>query len=270
MIAILCATPWEMKGVLRVLEGGRETEAPGGMRAWRGRGGTRDAVALCVGVGKVAAAAGAMFLVERHGPEEFLVFGTAGALRDDVRLGDLVIAEEVIPADTGITHSGGFHSTGPGINAEGRLVFHPSFAASAEMLRGALAAASSASLPHRVGKVLTCDQVVLDPGLRLHLGNAFDALAVEMEGAAVAQVAEGAGVPFLAVRGISDELSHDFAGLERALEYRGQSRRNLWKERIRLSVEDPSVMDRAKALAKGRDLALDALESFLSAYLGRG
>ncbi len=268
MIAIICATPWEFKSMQGMLASRRETDAPGGMRAWRGECGDREAVMLCVGVGKVAAAAGTMFLVERHRPEELLVFGTAGALSDEVRLGDLVIASEVVPADTGIAHSGGFNTTGPGIGGEGTLLFHPSFDAAPELLQRAVDAASSASLPHRVGKVLTCDQVVLDPELRLHLGESFQALAVEMEGAAAAQVAAGAGIPFLAVRGISDELSHDFQGLERALQYRGQSRRNLWKERMKLSVEDPSVMDRARELARGRDLALDRLGSFLCAFLG--
>lgn len=270
MIAIICATPWEFRAALDAFNTGRETEAPTGMRAYLGECGGREAIALCVGVGKVAAAAGAMFLVERHRPQELLVFGTAGALCDEVKLGDLVIAEEVIPADTGIAHSGGFHTTGPGMHEGGKLVFHPSFGAAPELSRKAAIAASSLSLPYRVGKVLTCDQVVLDPGLRRHLGESFQALAVEMEGAAAAQVAEGAGVPFLAVKGISDELSHDFQGLERALQYKGQSRSNLWKERVKLSVEDPSVMDKARELARGRDLALQRLGSFLCAFLGSG
>ncbi|MDI6829729.1 MAG: futalosine hydrolase [Actinomycetota bacterium] len=267
MRGIICATPWEMKAVLGALPGLREAEAPGGMRARRGKRGVSEVVVLCAGVGKVAAAAGAMFLLERHGAEELLVLGVAGALHEELRLGDLVLADEAVPADTGIAHSGGFHTTGPGMGEGERLVFHPAFSASPELLLRARSAAASASLPHRVGRVLTCDQVVLDPALRLHLEERFGALAVEMEGAAVAQVAACAGIPFLAVRGISDEVSHDFAGLERALEYRGQSRRNLWAERFRLTVEDPAAVERARELARGRDLALERLEKFLRAFL---
>ena len=60
----------------------------------------------------------------------------------------------------------------------------------------------------------------MEPELRAHLGEVFDAVAVEMEGATAAQVA-WRGLPFAAVRAISDESSHDFVGLEDLLEYRG-------------------------------------------------
>jgi len=270
MIALLCATPFELESILPVLAGTSEEAAPGGMRLVSGRASARDVLSLSTGVGKVAAGAGTRFLLDRYHIESILICGIAGALSSDLRVGDLVLAEELVPGDVGVAHSGGFSTTGPGLCEDGRLVFHPSFPASPEMLRRALAAAESAGLPHHIGRVLTCDQVVFDPELRAHLGSSFQALAVEMEGAAVAQVAAGEGVPLVAVRAISDELSHDFVGLEELLEYRGQTRRNVWGKRVRLTVTDPGILARAKELSRGSKSALANLTSYLSTFLHEG
>jgi len=47
------------------------------------------------------------------------------------------------------------------------------------LLQRAREAAESAGLSYRLGKVLTCDQIVVEPELRSHLGEVFGALAVE-------------------------------------------------------------------------------------------
>lgn len=270
MIALLCATPFELKIILPVLAGTSEEAAPGGMRLVRGQAGERDVLAISTGVGKVAAGAGTRFLLDRYQVEVILIYGIAGALSPDVRLGDLVLADELIPGDVGIAHSGGFGTTGPGLCEDERLVFHPSFQVPPEMLERARAAAESTGLSHHIGRVLTCDQVVLDPELRAHLGSTFRALAVEMEGAAAAQIAACEEVPFIAVRAISDELSHDFVGLEKLLEYKGQTRRNVWNKRFHLAVTDSSALSKAKGMAKGRDIALASLASYLSVFLCEG
>jgi 5'-methylthioadenosine/S-adenosylhomocysteine nucleosidase len=217
----------------------------------------------------VPAAAGTRLLLDRYQLEALIVFGVAGGLSPALNLGDLVIATELIPGDTGVAHSGGFSTTGPGQCEDGRLVFHPSFSVPGSMVAGARAAAESAGLHYHLGRILTCDQIVLEPELRVHLGDTFDALAVEMEGAAAAQVAASDGVPFMVVRAISDELSHDLVGFEDLLDYRGQSRRNIWHKRFRLAVTSPETMGKVRDLAKGRDLALESMASFLSSLLSR-
>ncbi|MBN2027040.1 MAG: 5'-methylthioadenosine/S-adenosylhomocysteine nucleosidase [Actinobacteria bacterium] len=267
MIALLCATPFELKSILSVLARTSDSHAPGGMRLVTGKVGERDVLALSTGVGKVAAGAGTRFLLDRYRVEFILIYGIAGALSPDVRLGDLVLADELVYGDVGVAHSGGFEITGPGLCEDGRLVFHPSFPATPDMLERARAAAESSGLPYHVGKVITCDQVVLDPELRVHLGGTFQALAVEMEGAAAAQVAACDEVPFIAVRAISDELSHDFVGLEKLLEYKGQTRRSVWNKRARLTVTDPGTIARAKEMSRGSKTALASLTSYLSTFL---
>lgn len=267
MIALLCATPMEMASLLPLLEEVEDQESPGGMRLVIGKAGAVDILAVSVGVGKVSAAAGTRFIMDRYPLEALVIWGAAGALSSELRLGDLVISDELIPADVGVAHSEGFSTTGPGLCEEDRLVFYPSFPVPLMLQERARAAAEAAGLSYHVGKVLTCDQIILDPGLREHLGSSFDALAVEMEGAAAAQVAAGEDLPFIAIRTISDELSHDFVGLEKVLEYKGQTRRNLWRKRFRLSVTDPSTVARARELSRGMETALRNAAAFLEAFL---
>ncbi|MEW6552924.1 MAG: 5'-methylthioadenosine/S-adenosylhomocysteine nucleosidase [Actinomycetota bacterium] len=267
MIGLLCATPRELETVIPLLADTADSASPSGTRLVRGRAGGSEVLAFSAGIGKVSAAAGARFLIDRFTLHAMLVFGMAGALSPLLQVGDLVIADVLVPADVGVAHSGGYHTTGPGQCENGRLVFCPSFEVPPSMLRRVHMAAEDAGLPYRLGKVLTCDQIVLEPELRSHLGEAFGALAVEMEGAAVAQVAATEGLPFAAVRAISDELSHDFVGFERLLEYRGQARRNIWHNRFRLAVSGADTVARAREMSRGRDAALASLGVFLRSFL---
>ncbi|PIE36337.1 hypothetical protein CSA56_00480, partial [candidate division KSB3 bacterium] len=54
------------------------------------------------------------------------------------------------------------------------------------------------------GPIVTGDQIIFSTKKRRELFERFEALAVEMESAAIAQVCKMNGIPFLAVRGISD------------------------------------------------------------------
>ena len=58
-----------------------------------------------------------------------------------------------------------------------------------------------------IGTILTGDQVIFSAEKRQALRQEFDALAVEMESAAIAQVCALYDVPFVGIRGISDHAS---------------------------------------------------------------
>ncbi|MBC7252517.1 MAG: 5'-methylthioadenosine/S-adenosylhomocysteine nucleosidase [Actinobacteria bacterium] len=266
-VAFIAATPGEASCLLSLLEHHSPLPAPWGMELRSGGWGSSNLLVLTCGVGKVAAAAGAMYLALRHRPGAMLNIGTAGSLNPRLRIGALVVAEEVLPADVGIIHSQGFGHTGPGLCEAGKVLFHPSFKAHAALVEEAAGSAARAGLPCHRGRIITCDQVVLDPGLRAHLGTTFRALAVEMEGSAVLQVAAGTGIPAAVIRAISDEMEHDFVGLEEMLPYSGQSRPDLWGRRLRLTAADGSLLSRAREMRRGMREALASLGRFLEAFL---
>lgn len=268
-IALLCATPSEMDCLASKLEDPEEENCPKGMRLVAGRFGIEEILILASGVGKVSAAAGSMYLMDNYAPRALINYGIAGALSPKVKTGDLVIADELFQCDVGIAHSGGFRQTGPGLCEDETLVFYQRHPVSPTLLSICRHAAEASSLPHHMGKIATCDQVVLDPELRRDLARSFGALAVEMEGAAVAQTAISRQVAFAVVRAISDEVSFDFVGLEKLLHKQGESRRHVMRKRFLLTLVDPSILTRARELSAGSRLALANLATLLEVLLPR-
>jgi DeoD family purine-nucleoside phosphorylase len=131
------------------------------------------------GMGSPSAAIVLEELVEL-GVRRFLRVGTCGSLRDDVRLGDLVLALTAVPADgTASTYTGGEPHC-------------PT--ADWELVHGAVHAAKELGERLRVGPVVSTD-VFYDPDPERHRRwAARGLLAVEMEAAALFTVAALRGV----------------------------------------------------------------------------
>lgn len=174
-------------------------------------------VAVCrCGIGKVPAAGAAQWMADRFSPAAIILCGVAGALVEDLHVGDIVVAEELIPVDCGIWSSSQLCFTGVMSEGEAGLQFTGSFAASGALLSAASIAAEEMGAGEKMrvlpGRVVTCDQATFCQKRRRELAEKFSACAVEMEGAAVAQVAELNGIPFLALRGVSDDICFDPLG----------------------------------------------------------
>ena len=67
----------------------------------------------------------------------------------------------------------------------------------------------SGELKIKVGKLITVNSVVHTPEAKQDLGKKFGADAVEMETIEIAMLAREKKIPFLSVRGISDEVDHE-------------------------------------------------------------
>ncbi|WP_211223160.1 5'-methylthioadenosine/adenosylhomocysteine nucleosidase [Propionicicella superfundia] len=164
------------------------------------------------GVGKVAAAATAAILCQRA--DAVVMVGTAGGLAPEVRPGDVVVADALLQHDVDP------RPLFPRWQVDGVVRLRPD-----PELTGALgAAASDAVAGHRdalaalglptprwhTGLIVSGDQFIADSAASDALRRDLpDALAVEMEGAAVAQVCTGARVPFAVARTISDRADDD-------------------------------------------------------------
>ena len=179
------------------------------------------------GVGKVATAVVGSLLLDRFGCRGLVFSGVAGGLDPDLAIGDIVIADELIQHDYGAVTGGRIKPFRPGTPPIGEPELPPPFLLEAA-LRQAIAAriagyalppfaAGDGKRPGRVllGRVLSGDQFVNCAAMRDRLHANFGGQAVEMEGAALAQVAERFGVPCVVVRCLSDlaggESHVDFA-----------------------------------------------------------
>ncbi len=170
------------------------------------------------GVGKVNAAMTATILIGHFHPACIIFSGSAGALNPNLQPGDVVIGAKTAEHDFGTLYSTGMsHEPTDGIAERKQNPMY--FPANPRLLKAAELAASRmheepidvGSGPHTprvvVGTIVTGDVFVADQNTNDALRKYFHADAVEMEGAAVAQVCWEQNVPFLAIRSISDNAN---------------------------------------------------------------
>ncbi|MEH3085351.1 MAG: 5'-methylthioadenosine/adenosylhomocysteine nucleosidase [Xylophilus ampelinus] len=212
--ALLSALPEEQAGLRERLERPvRHRHA--GREVWSGRLHGLPVLLALSGIGKVAAAVTAATLAGM-GARRIVFAGVAGGLAPGVRVGDLVVATGFVQHDMDASPLFPRHEV-PGY---GRSVFPADAELSATLSRACDAVcARAASLfdaqdmsrfglagarVHR-GLLASGDRFVAAAGEAAALRAALPgALAVDMESAAVAQACADHGLPFAAVRTISD------------------------------------------------------------------
>ncbi len=211
--AILSALPEEQASLVARLERAqRLTHA--GRSFWRGEFAGRPVVLALSGIGKVAAATTATALIEHFGVARIVFTGVAGGLGDGVNVGDVVVAETFVQHDMDASplfprwELPGYARTRLDCDAHLSTLLRD---AALNCLSGAGRLPGLDDGAHRVhhGLVASGDRFVSSAQearqLREGLGLAgHNALAVEMEGAAVAQVCLDYAIPFAAIRTISD------------------------------------------------------------------
>lgn len=164
-------------------------------------------VVVVAGVGKVAAALAAQFVQDVFKPRCMVSIGLAGALRDDTSRGQVVVASGAVQHDMDGRPLTPARGVIPGLNVS-ILSADPPLA---EKLL--VAAKRSVENPRvvRPGLVLTGDQIITARAVRDALARDFpDGACVDMETAAIAQVAHQNGLPWGAVRVTSDSADETF------------------------------------------------------------
>jgi adenosylhomocysteine nucleosidase len=176
----------------------KETIIKNKLTFYRGRLYNHRVVLVRGGVGKVNAAMCATLLLDSLSVKSIIVLGLAGSLVDTLHIGDLVISEDVIQHDVDSTALDLPIGTLPetqlrAIRADSRLV-ELAFDASRYVLGG----------DSHKGRILTGDQFIVDTKHVTFLRNLLNGMCVEMEGAAVAQICDIEGIPYVVVRCIAE------------------------------------------------------------------
>lgn len=196
-----------------------------GMREYtRGQIDGIDVVCVLSRIGKVAAATTATMLVEKFGVTHILFTGVAGAGDARVKVGDIVVAESLVQYDmdarplfprfevplTGLSH----FATDLYLTERLATAAHGFLDEQFETVIGADERAAFRLQRPRVhrGLIASADRFMDDRLALVTLnGDLPGLLAVEMEGAAVAQVCFELGIPFAVIRAISDNANEDAA-----------------------------------------------------------
>jgi adenosylhomocysteine nucleosidase len=167
---------------------------------WEGGG----LVVIVAGVGKVAAAMAAQFACDVFRPRCVLTIGLAGGLEHEARQGQVVVATGAVQHDIDGRPLTSARGVIPGLDVS--IIAADS--AVAEKLLTAARLESKHAIP---GVVLTGDQIVATAKVRDALAREFPGAAcVDMETAAVAQVAHQNSVPWSALRVTSDSADETF------------------------------------------------------------
>ena len=208
-IAILSALVDEQRGLLEVLAQPRQMERAG-RTFWSGSLCGVPVVLATSGIGKVAAAVTSTVLIEVFGAAHVVFTGVAGGVGPGVAVGDVVVGTAFLQHDMDCSPLFPRYE----IPMLGQSQIHADPTLMLALLQACQAAPlvstghASPVVIHQ-GLIASGDRFVSRAGevveMMAVLGAAgYQPLAVEMECAAVAQVCWGYGVPFAAVRTISD------------------------------------------------------------------
>lgn len=196
MLGIIGAMNMEIEALRREMTGVTE-ESLGFARCFQGAlWGVPVCLARC-GVGKVHAALCAQAMLLRDKVTAILNIGVAGALRDSLAVGDIVIAQSAVQHDIDTTPIG----DPPGLISGPNIVHVPCDEGLSALL---LKAANQAGLRVERAAIATGDQFVVGAARKDALAQAFGAAACDMEGGAIAQCCYELGIPYAACRAISD------------------------------------------------------------------
>ena len=225
-IGIMAALHGEVAGLLAAMGAGAEVRRIGGRDYYSGQLLGSECVIVLARVGKVAAAATAVTLIREFNAGQLVFTGLAGAVADQLRVGDVVVAESLLQHD--------MDASPLFPRYEIPLLACSKFAADAGF-SDLLARCATAYLQedfmahagpdlcrqfgfeqpavHR-GMIVSGDRFINDArGVAALRAELPEALCVEMEGAAVAQICHEYEVPFAVVRTISDRAD-DSASLD--------------------------------------------------------
>lgn len=161
-------------------------------------------VVLVSGAGKVAGALAAQYACDVFKPRAVISLGLAGGVDDDARQGQVIVATGATQHDLDARPLTDARGVIPGL---GVGIIPADVAVVDKLLRVARFESKDA----RSGLVLTGDQIVTRRTVREALLKDFPGAAcIDMETAAVAQVAHQNGAPWSALRVISDSADETF------------------------------------------------------------
>ena len=200
-IGIIGAMSEEVQGFKKLIDN-LEEEKIGVLVFYTGTMHGQDVVLLEAGIGKVNAAVGATLMIEAFCVEKIIFTGVAGAINEELDMGDVVISRDLIQHDFDTTAFG--YKLGVIPRMENSI-----FKGDEELIEIAVKAGEKLKGKVIVGRILSGDQFISSPEKINFLRSEFNGDCTEMEGAAVGHVCQLLEIPFVVVRTMSDKANSD-------------------------------------------------------------
>lgn len=181
----------------------------------------REIILATTGMGRQRAEAAAKLVLDRYPITALISFGYAGALTDELVIGDVVL--------------GSPWSAMQG-NGQDVAKLEPLVLDENTLALAVRALENVSGITARVAGGVTVPSLICEPKERTAVGKAFDAQIVDMESYWIAKVASERGIPFVAIRAISDTRREKLLPFTQMMTVDGRWK---WKETARYFVRRP-------------------------------
>lgn len=186
-IGIIAAMSKEISLVKSLMSDLKEVKI-NGIQLWEGHFDNHEIILVQCGIGKVCAAIGATELINRYHPDYIINTGAAGGIASGLDVMNIVVADQTAYYDVFCGEE------------LGQLQGFPRYFAMNEILLS-----KAADLGLKTGLIASGDKFITSLAEVQHIQSIYpEALAVDMESAAIAQVCHLHQTPFLSIRVISD------------------------------------------------------------------
>ena len=215
-IGIIGAMPEEIRILTEKLEDKKIVKYKD-LTFYEGRLENKNVVIMKAGIGKVNAAYSTTLLLEKYQISEIIFTGVAGGLHPDALPGDIVVGDSIFHHDYARHLANDEYIVRPTLNIENNQMNPLYFGSDKTLLAKAKEVIPNLKTikvgEHNpkifIGKIATGDVFLSNSIKAKWLYNTFGALATEMEGAAIAQIAFQQKVPFIIIRSCSDNANND-------------------------------------------------------------
>jgi adenosylhomocysteine nucleosidase len=201
----------------------------------------RPILLVRAGIGREAMDRATRYLAERYRPRFCLHIGYCGGADPSLQAGDMVIANPVVDSATGEK----FEPPSSAIDLAETLL-------------------SEMGIRHRSAGLVTVDEIAREPFDKAFLGTQHEAVAIDMESAALARACSAAGIPYVVVRAVLDPLDYEFPDLDGAVDESGKTDGVALASRL---IRRPSDLLKLPKLEYLASQARQSITSLIEAWL---
>lgn len=227
-IGIVVAMEEEGKEIIKLMNKVKEKEIDG-LKFVIGKIENKNCVLVQSGVGKVNAARTTQVLIYKFNVEMILNVGSAGAINDELNIGDVIIGKHIVQHDFDITafdHPKGYITgIGDNVSCSNEII---------NKIEKVINENKNREYKTKVGIIATGDVFLTDLDMKQKIKSEFNADVIDMESGAIAQVAYLNKIPFGAIRSVSDTPNGNNANtFDENLELASKRAANLLKEYLK-------------------------------------
>ena len=208
---------------------------------YRGRLFNKNVDLLVTGIGADRMEKGLKEALALAAPQALLLVGYAGGASPLAAQGSLILAKEIVDAKSG-----------------------EHFKSDVEFLDKASRLSKENQFNYKIGNIVTVDRVISNPHEKADLGATYSAIALEMEGAAVAREAGRREIPFLVAKAIFDPLEMTLPAFQDCVGPVGEIKPTKLMERVFKNPKEMMQLPKMQYLASQ---ARNTITKFVEAWI---